>query len=68
MTPAMSMTTAARALGINRSALKKLTDDGKIPCWFVTDSGRYVYSVETIEEHKRLAAHRTGRPRKREAS
>ena len=68
MTPAMSMTQAAQALGLNRSKLKQLTDDGVIPCWYVSDSGRYVYSATTIAEHQRSAAHRTDRPVKREAS
>jgi CO/xanthine dehydrogenase Mo-binding subunit len=64
--PAMSMTATARALGMSPATLKKLTDSGDIKCWFVNDSGRYVYSAATVAEHQRLAAHRPGRPTKRE--
>lgn len=58
MSKAISMTQAAKAIGINRSHLKKLTEAGEIPYWFRTDSGRFMYSLDTIEEHKRLAASR----------
>lgn len=55
---ALSMTKAAAHIGIDRHTLKKLTDAGKIPYWFKTDSGRYVYSLTVLEEHQRLAAQR----------
>lgn len=55
---AISMAQAARHIGVNRNHLKKLTDEGKIPYWFKTDSGRYYYSLRTIEAHQELAAQR----------
>ena len=58
---ALSMKKAADEMKIDRKLLKKLTDSGEIPYWFKTPSGRYMYSLETIEEHKRLAAHRNSK-------
>ena len=52
----MSMTEAAAHLGIDRTNLKRLTERGVIPCWFQTDSGRYVYTRRTLLESMRQAA------------
>ncbi len=40
------------------NTLKKLTDAGEIPYWFITPGGRYMYARETLEEHMRQAARR----------
>jgi len=61
MSGAISMTQAAKLIGVDRGHLKRLTESGEIPYWFRSDSGRYMYSLETIEEHKRLAARRSER-------
>lgn len=61
MPAALSMTKAAELIGVKRHTLKALTDAGEIPYWFRSPSGRYMYSLETLEEHKRLAASRNSR-------
>ena len=58
MSKAISMTQAAKHLGLNPKHLKKLTEAGELPYWFKTDSGRFMYAVETLDAHARLAAER----------
>lgn len=59
---ALNASAVARLLGVHRKTVKKWTDDGVLPYWFIDDSGRTVYSSATIEAHQRrmgeLAAER----------
>lgn len=55
VTRALSATQAARLLGMTKETLKKRTEEGLIPYWFKTDTGRRVYSEATIEAHQRRA-------------
>ena len=50
---ALNQTNVAKLLGVHRKTVKKWTDDGVLPVWFVDDSGRVVYSAATIEAHQR---------------
>lgn len=52
---ALTASAVAKLLGVHRKTVKKWTDDGVLPAWFVDDNGRVVYSSATIEAHQRRA-------------
>ena len=52
---ALSQSQVAKLLHVSTRTVKRWTESGLIPVWFVNDNGRPVYSERTIAAHQRRA-------------
>lgn len=52
---ALSQSQVAKLLHVSTRTVKRWTESGRLPVWFVNDNGRPVYSERTIAAHQRRA-------------
>ena len=53
MSPALTASDVAKLLGVHRTTVARWTATGKLPVWFVADSGRPVYHADVLDAHRR---------------